>query len=315
MLKKSDKLKKKAPTRAALLSDTIQDFLNSLVLERGLSLHTRRVYDYELSWIGYHLEKSGILSWQDVGYADLVKLLLKRREGGRGPRSIYLTISALRALYHWLVGTSRKPRENWGERLELPKKGLILPKTLTHEEVEQLLGSVGVSATKWSNRDRAILEVFYSSGLRLAELATLRLENVDLEEGILNVIGKGDKQRMVPIGGRAREAIERYLETERPKLIKARTRSEVFLSERGTGFDTSTLWLLFKKYVKRAGIEKNITPHMLRHSFATHLLWNGADLRFIQQMLGHSSIATTQVYTHVHTPRLKEIHKKFHPRG
>lgn len=314
-MKESKKLVKKAPAADSPLSDPIQDFLNSLTLERGLSAHTRRVYDYELSWMGYHLEKSGIRSWQDVGYADLTKLLLKRREGGRGPRSIYLAISALRAFYHWLVGTSGKLRENWGERLELPKKGLILPKTLTHEEVERLLGAVGASATKWMNRDLAILEVFYSSGLRLAELASLRLENLDLEDGILNVIGKGDKQRVVPIGGRAREALECYLEVERPRLVKARTRAEVFLSERGSGFDTSTLWLLFKKYVKRAGIEKNVTPHMLRHSFATHLLWNGADLRFIQQMLGHSSIATTQVYTHVHTPRLKEIHKKFHPRG
>ena len=314
-MKQLKKLVKKEPTPGGPLSDPIQDFLNSLILERGLSAHTRRVYDYELSWMGHHLEKSGVHSWQDVGYADLTKLLLKRREGGRGPRSIYLAISALRAFYHWLVGGVGKLRENWGERLELPKKGLILPKTLTHDEVERLLGAVGASSTKWMNRDRAILEVFYSSGLRLAELATLRLENMDLEEGILKVIGKGDKQRMVPIGGRAREALECYLEAERPKLVKARTRSEVFLSERGTRFDTSTLWLLFKKYVKRSGIEKNVTPHMLRHSFATHLLWNGADLRFIQQMLGHSSIATTQVYTHVHTPRLKEIHKKYHPRS
>lgn len=312
---KPARLIKKVPTAGTPLSDQTQDFLNSLMLERGLSAHTRRVYDYELSWIAHHLEKSGVRSWQETTYTDLTRLLLKKRESGLNPRTIYLTISALRALYHWLVDTSKKPRENWGERLELPKKGLILPKTLSFDEVDRLLKSVGASATKWINRDQAILEVFYSSGLRLSELATLRLENLDIDEGVLNVIGKGDKQRMVPLGRQAGEALARYLEVERPKLVKARTRSEVFLNERGCGFDTSTLWLLFKKYVKRSGIKKNVTPHMLRHSFATHLLWNGADLRFIQQMLGHSSIATTQVYTHVNTPRLKEIHKKFHPRG
>jgi len=306
---------KKTPKSGGPLSNETRDFLDSLILERGLSAHTRRAYDYELSWIAHHLEKSGVLSWRDATYAGLTKLLLKKRESPSGLRSVYMTTSALRGLYHWLAASPKKPRENWGERLELPKKGLVLPKTLSFEEIDRLLESVSSSAGRWPSRDRAILEVFYSSGLRLSELASLRLENVDLGEGVLIVVGKGDKQRMVPLGGRAGEALARYLELERPKLVKPRTRSEVFLSERGSGFDTSTLWLLFKKYVKRAGIEKNVTPHMLRHSFATHLLWNGADLRFIQQMLGHSSIATTQVYTHVHTPRLKEIHKKFHPRG
>jgi integrase/recombinase XerD len=314
-MKRPSKPVKKEPKAGSPLADETRDFLNSLMLERGLSGHTRRAYDYELSWIAHHLEKTGVCSWRDATYGELAKLLLKKRQGGLSPKSVYLTISALRALFHWLMESAKKPRENWGERLELPKRGLILPKTLSFDEVNRLLGSVSASATKWPHRDRAILEVFYSSGLRLAELTSLRLENMDFESGILNVVGKGDKQRVVPLGRKAQESLARYLDTERPKLVKPRTRSEVFLSQRGSGFDTSTLWVLFKKYAKRAGIQKNLTPHMLRHSFATHLLWNGADLRFIQQMLGHSSIATTQVYTHVHTPRLKEIHKKFHPRG
>jgi integrase/recombinase XerD len=311
----SKRVFKKEPIPGGPLSDQTRDFLDALILERGLSAHTRRAYDYELSWIAHHLEKSGVGSWRDATYAGLMRLLLEKRGRNLSSRSIYMTISALRALYHWLAATPHKPRENWGERLELPKKGLVLPKTLSFEEVDRLLGSVGASASRWPGRDRAILEVFYSSGLRLSELTSLRLENVDFDEGVLIVVGKGDKQRVVPIGSRAGEALARYLEVERPKLVKPKTRSEVFLSERGTGFDTSTMWVLVKKYVKRAGLTKNVTPHMLRHSFATHLLWNGADLRFIQQMLGHSSIATTQVYTHVHTPRLKEIHKKYHPRG
>jgi integrase/recombinase XerD len=307
--------RKKAPKEGTPLSNEIEEFLNFLTLERGLSDKTRRTYGYELNWIAHHLEKNGVKSWTAATYGQLTALLLKKRESGYGPGSIYLTVSALRALYQWLVDSRRKPGENWGDRLELPKKGLILPKTLSLEEVDRLLGCVNASATRWQNRDRAILEVFYASGLRLAELAGLRLESVHLDEDVLNVVGKGDKQRLVPLGRQARAALSRYLEVERPKLVKPRTGSEVFLNERGKGFHPQTLWSLFKKYARRAGIEKNITPHMLRHSFATHLLWNGADLRFIQQMLGHSSIATTQVYTHVNTPRLKEIHKRFHPRG
>jgi integrase/recombinase XerD len=162
--------------------------------------------------------------------------------------------------------------------------------------------------------DEAILEVAYASGLRLAELRGLRLEQLHLEAGFISVIGKGNKERVVPIGRKAIEGLERYLRAGRPELVRSRSPGVVFLTQRGTAFSAPTMWLRIKKRVMQAGIERNITPHMLRHSFATHLLENGADLRVIQEMLGHSSISTTEVYTHVTGQRLQEVHRRYHPR-
>ncbi len=162
--------------------------------------------------------------------------------------------------------------------------------------------------------DQAILELAYASGLRLAELRGIRLEQLHLEAGFINVIGKGNKERVVPVGGKAVSALDRYLECGRPKLVKTRSPGVVFLTARGTPFASVTLWLRIKQRVQRAGITRNVTPHMLRHSFATHLLEHGADLRVIQELLGHANISTTEVYTHVTGDRLREIHRKFHPR-
>jgi integrase/recombinase XerD len=159
------------------------------------------------------------------------------------------------------------------------------------------------------------LELAYASGLRLSELRTLRLEQLHLLEGFVTVIGKGDKERVVPVGKAATEAIETYLENGRPALVSRKSPANVFLNLRGTDFASVTLWLRIKQKAKRSGIERNVTPHMLRHSFATHLLENGADLRVIQEMLGHASIATTEVYTHVESERLREVHRQFHPRS
>ncbi len=159
------------------------------------------------------------------------------------------------------------------------------------------------------------MELAYASGLRLSELKNLRLEQLHLEAGFLHVIGKGNKERVVPVGSKAVAALTRYLEAGRPKLVTPKTPANVFLSKRGTPFAATTLWLRIKNRARRSGIERNVTPHMLRHSFATHLLEHGADLRVIQELLGHASIGTTEVYTHVTGPRLREIHRKFHPRA
>jgi integrase/recombinase XerD len=163
--------------------------------------------------------------------------------------------------------------------------------------------------------DRAILELAYASGLRLSELKNLRLEQLHLEAGFINVIGKGNKERVVPVGKKAVEALTRYLETARPKLVTPKSPASVFLTKRGTPFASVTLWLRIKNHIRYAGISRNITPHMLRHSFATHLLEHGADLRVIQELLGHANISTTEIYTHVAGNRLRDIHKKFHPRA
>jgi integrase/recombinase XerD len=189
-----------------------------------------------------------------------------------------------------------------------------LPETLNELQVEQLLESVNCKAAL-GLRDRAMLELLYASGLRISELAGAKLENLNLDEGVVRVTGKGNKTRLVPVGRKACVALANYLEQERPRLVKRRTGSEVFLSNRGARLTTVRIWQIVKAVARRSGLEVNIYPHLLRHSFATHLLSNGADLRIIQEMLGHADISTTQVYTHVDQQRLKAVHHKFHPRA
>jgi len=216
----------------------------------------------------------------------------------------------LRAISAGQIAVSSDPTET----LTLPRIERYLPETLNELQVERLIESIETKQPL-GLRDRAIVELLYASGLRIAELANARLENFNVEERILRVTGKGNKMRLVPVGTKACEALAAYLSTERPKLVKARTSSEIFLSSRGTKLTTTRIWQIVKKRAKHSGLEANIYPHLLRHSFATHLLSNGADLRIIQEMLGHADISTTQVYTHVDQQRLKAVHRKFHPRA
>lgn len=198
--------------------------------------------------------------------------------------------------------------------LDLPKLDRLLPETLIESEVERLL-AVAPSPTPRGLRDRAILEVLYASGLRASEIVGLRLENYLRQEGLLRIVGKGDKERVVPVGASAVAAIDLWLARGRPELVKPRTGGEIFLGEHGRKLTTSRLWQIVQEMAKLAGIEKRIWPHLLRHSFATHLLGHGADLRAIQEMLGHASLGTTQIYTHVDQARLRSVHQRFHPRA
>ena len=227
--------------------------------------------------------------------------------------SIYLEIAALRAFYRFAENEKLLP-VNVAENLSLPRRWQRLPKALTNDEIEKLLAPE-TPETPETLCDRAILELAYASGLRLAELRNLRVEQLHLEAGFINVIGKGNKERVVPVGRQAVAALRRYLEAGRPKLVTPKSTANVFLTQRGTPFAPATLWLHIKHRVRRAGVTRNITLHMLRHSFATHLLEHGADLRVIQELLGHANISTTEVYTHVTGNRLREIHRKFHPRA
>ena len=227
--------------------------------------------------------------------------------------SVYLEIAALRAFYRF-AENEKILQLNVAENLSLPRRWKRLPKALTTSEIEKLL-SPESPETPQNLCDRAVLELAYASGLRLAELRGVRLEQLHLEAGFINVIGKGNKERVVPLGRKAVQALQRYLEAGRPILVTARSPGTVFLTKRGTPFATVTLWLRIKQRVRRTGISRNVTPHMLRHSFATHLLDNGADLRVIQELLGHANISTTEVYTHVAGSRLREVHRKFHPRA
>jgi integrase/recombinase XerD len=218
----------------------------------------------------------------------------------------------LRALYNFAESEKFLP-QNIAENLPLPGRWKRLPKSLSRSEVETLL-KAETPVTPASLCDQAVLELAYASGLRLAELRGIRLEHLHLDAGFVTVIGKGNKERVVPLGRKAIKAINCYLASGRPELVTGASSANLFLTRRGSPFAATTLWLRIKRRVRRAGLARNVTPHMLRHSFATHLLENGADLRVIQELLGHSNISTTEVYTHVAVSRLREVHRRFHPR-
>jgi integrase/recombinase XerD len=222
-------------------------------------------------------------------------------------------LAAIRGFYKYLLREARL-EENPLARVQIARTWMRLPGTLSREEMETLLGQPA-EATPAGIRDRAILELLYASGIRVSELATLTLNRVNRQMGFLVTVGKGRKERIVPVGRSALQWLARYIEQARPVFLKKRTSSVLFLNRSGEGFTRQGLWKLIKKYARMANLERKVHPHTFRHSFATHLLEGGADLRSVQVMLGHADIATTQIYTHVTRDRLKEIHKKFHPRG
>jgi integrase/recombinase XerD len=227
--------------------------------------------------------------------------------------TLYLQIAALRAFFSFAEAEKHLP-QNLAENLSFPRRWKRLPQWLSDEEIGRLLAPE-TADNPAALCDQAALELAYASGLRLAELRGIRLEQLHLEAGFVSVIGKGNKERVVPLGRKAVAAIRHYLEAGRPKLVTGKSPANLFLTRRGTPFAAVTMWQRIKRRAARAGLERNITPHMLRHSFATHLLEHGADLRVIQELLGHASISTTEVYTHLQGERLREVHRKFHPRG
>jgi len=301
----------------------VEDFLQYLRHERGQAEHTQRTYAGLLKqFLGWAASEK-LTDWKQVQLRHLMDFLQQERqrplahEPEESPRrlsgeSVYLQIAALRAFYRY-AETEKKVPLNVAEHLSLPRRWKRLPKALTHPEIETLLRPEPL-ATPAPLCDQAILELAYASGLRRSELCGLRLEQLHLEAGFINVIGKGNKERVVPVGRKAVTALNRYLASGRPLLVKPSSPANVFLTKKGSRFASSTIWQRIKRRVRRSGVTRNITPHMLRHSFATHLLEYGADLRVIQEMLGHASISTTEVYTHVAGSRLREVHRKFHPR-
>jgi integrase/recombinase XerD len=220
---------------------------------------------------------------------------------------------ALRIFFRFLTARNRIPADP-AEKLPLPRLPRTLPQPLSKEEMAMLVAAPA-GDTPLEIRDRALLELLYACGLRIAEACSVRLENLDDEGGVIRVTGKGNKTRLIPVGKAALEALHFYLTNARPKLVSPKSGGEIFLSVRGYALTPARIWQVVRLYAKRAGIEESIHPHQLRHSFATHLLAGGADLRIIQEMLGHASIATTQIYTQVDRSQLKSIHQKFHPRG
>ena len=292
----------------------IDQFILYLATERGLSdnyqLSTRASLESFASWAA---DQKRAAAWDEVTPEAIGDFLGWRKKGGAAAATIKLHAVALRILFRFLVQRKMLERDPT-EFLGVPKIERYLPETLSEPEIAKLLAAAG-GKTPLEIRDRAILELLYASGLRVSELCGARLENLDLEKGFIRVIGKGNKQRLVPVGSGARKAIGRYLEAGRPELVGKKTGGEVFLSVRGRKLTNQRIWQLVGALARRAGLAKEVHPHMLRHSFATHLLQGGADLRIIQEMLGHADISTTQLYTHVDTHGLHQAHRAFHPRA
>ena len=306
------------------MQDLIEDFLQYLRHERGQAEHTQKTYAALLNKFTNWAAKQNLTDWKSVELKHLMAFLQyeRARPLADEPKesvkrlsseSVYLEIAALRAFYRF-AETEKLLPANVAENLSLPRRWQRLPKALTNDEIKKLL-EPEKPETPENLCDQAVLELGYASGLRLAELRNLRLEQLHLDAGFINVIGKGNKERVVPVGRTAVAALDRYIEIGRPKLITPKSPANVFLTRRGTPFAAVTLWLHIKQRVRHTGVARNITPHMLRHSFATHLLEHGADLRVIQELLGHANISTTEVYTHVTGNRLRDIHRKFHPRA
>jgi integrase/recombinase XerD len=287
-------------------------FLEHVTVERGLRQNSLEAYRRDLDRYLDHLAAHGQAATA-LDRTVVPRYLLALREAGLAPRSVSRHLSAIRQFHRFLVRQG-VAAEDPTAHVESPKPWRRLPGVLSAEEVERLL-AIPQPTTPAGLRDRAILEVMYASGLRVSEVVGLRLAHLDLGVGILRVVGKGDKERMVPVGDMALDSVRDYLSRGRPALAKEPPAEQLFLGRHGRGLTRQTVWHLITRCAKAAGIVKPVTPHTLRHSFATHLVERGADLRSVQLMLGHADIGTTQIYTHLSRSHLKAVYDKFHPRA
>ncbi|MBL1260286.1 MAG: site-specific tyrosine recombinase XerD [Thiotrichaceae bacterium] len=290
----------------------IDRFLDALWMERGLSKNTLAAYRSDLQKLAVWLPNCERMLI-NVGRRDLLAYLAHCVARGMHARSSARILSSMRRLYQYLVREGLLS-EDPSAQIESPKLGRPLPKTLTEDEVERLLNAPDV-ATPLGLRDRAMLEVLYATGLRVSELVELETARVGLSQGVVRVIGKGSKERLVPLGEEALEWIEQYQAEARPDLLKGKISGALFVTRRGGAMTRQAFWYLIKRHARDVGINKPLSPHVMRHAFASHLLNHGADLRVLQMLLGHSDLSTTQIYTHIARERLKEMHAAHHPRG
>jgi integrase/recombinase XerD len=300
-------------------SPLIDRYLAGLVSERGLSANTLEGYRRDLGKLQVFLQLQGRVAPASLTRADAPRLLEYLRGLRLAAPSVARCMAAWRGFYRFLLSeglTGQDPFLN----VTVPKATKRLPKALAFAEVQRLLdapakGGAGRGRRPEAIRDDAMLEALYATGLRVSELVKLDLEAVNLSVGFLRALGKGSKQRVVPLGAMAVKKLRRYLENSRPRLLKGRASNRLFVTRTGRGMTRQAFWKILRRYARAADIRRPISPHMLRHSFATHLLERGADLRVVQTLLGHADISTTQIYTHVERERLKELHKRLHPRG
>lgn len=295
-------------------ADPIDEFISFIGHERDLSRHTMYNYESDLAQFASFLIGKGISGWSAVTTSLLEAWIHSLSTTGLAARSIARKIAAVRTFSKFAVREDISTID-FGELVSIPKIPRKLPGMLSIQEIQMLLQAPSAESAQ-GQRDRAILELFFSSGLRISELCALTLQDVDTENQFVRVLsGKGRKERIVPLGGQAKAALEIYLTRARPAFVKPKTGSGIFLSERGAPISRKTVWYWVKHYADLCGLGHKVKPHLLRHSFATHLLSGGADLRSIQEMLGHSNITTTQIYTAVESKRLVEEHRKYHPRA
>ncbi|MBM7854699.1 integrase/recombinase XerD [Desulfohalotomaculum tongense] len=292
----------------------INSFIHYLSVERGLSKNTLLSYQMDLEQYTAYLRQQGVTGLENTSKSSIIGYLMHLQKQGRAPATISRRLAALKALYRFMLSEdliSEDPAAN----LESPRLSQRLPQVLTFQEVETLLEQPQLDQPA-GQRDKAMLELLYATGIRVSELVSLNLEDVNLEMGFVRCFGKGSKERIVPLGSVAAKYVEVYLTRGRIKLTKNKKEEKaLFVNHHGKRLTRQGFWKIIKKYARKGGIGKSITPHTLRHSFATHLLENGADLRSVQEMLGHSDITTTQIYTHLTKSRLKEVYSQTHPRA
>ncbi|MEB5878090.1 site-specific tyrosine recombinase XerD [Enterococcus hirae] len=295
------------------MNEEINDYLHYLTIERGLSLNTRKSYERDLLQYLHYLEDEQITSWQDVDRYVVINYLEKMHDEKKAPATVTRMITSLRR-FHQFLRQERLTDHDPMQHIDTPKKVQKLPSTLSLTEVERLIETPDTTKNL-GIRDRAILEVMYATGMRVSELVGLKLSDLHLSLDLVQTLGKGDKERIIPLGDYAIQWLERYLDEARPLLVANPSETHVFVNHHGTGLSRQGIWKNLKQLVREAGINKEVTPHTLRHSFATHLLENGADLRTVQELLGHADISTTQIYTHITKKRMTDVYKQHFPRA
>mgnify|MGYP001770522499 CR=1 FL=1 len=297
------------------MNDHIQDFIHYLTIERGLANNTIVSYERDLkSYKQFLNEKLNIQEVQNIQRYHILQYLHFLKDQGKSSKTIARHIASIRAFHQFLL-REKAADEDPSVHIETPQIERKLPKVLSLEEVERLLETPELTSPI-GYRDKAMLELLYATGIRVSEMVHLNLSDVHLIMGFIRCYGKGKKERLVPIGEKATKALEEYLEKGRPKLVRQKHKTDaLFLNHHGKRISRQGFWKNLKSIAVKAGIQKELTPHTLRHSFATHLLENGADLRAVQEMLGHADISTTQIYTHVTKTRLKDVYKMYHPRA
>lgn len=297
-----------------MLTHAVEDFFHYLVIERGLADNTITSYRRDLSkYVTYIDEEKSKSTWETITRTDIVSFLAVLRDEGKSPATISRMISAIRSFHQFLI-REQLVKTDASLHLESPKLARLLPDILSSEEIDKLLDIKGNKPLQL--RNKAMVELLYATGLRVTELTTLDVTDLHLNMGFVRCLGKGSKERIIPLGDIAKEALEDYLQHARHILVKKNSsESRMFVNHHGRPLSRQGFWKVLKSLALEAGLTKDITPHTLRHSFATHLLENGADLRAVQEMLGHADISTTQIYTHVSKARLKDMYDQFHPRA